>query len=36
MTYTEKAREIPVFGSYDVLVAGAGPAGVSAAIAAGR
>lgn len=36
MTYTEKAREIPVLGAYDVLVAGAGPAGVSAAIAAGR
>lgn len=32
----EKAREIPVIDEVDVLVIGAGPAGVSAAIAAGR
>lgn len=33
-TYLEKAREIPVAGHYDVVVAGAGPAGVAAACAA--
>jgi len=35
-TLTEKARKIPVSGSYDVIVSGAGPAGVIAAIEAGR
>ena len=35
-TYTEQARDLPVAGEYDVIVAGAGPAGVSAAIMAGR
>jgi flavin-dependent dehydrogenase len=32
----ETLRETPVAGNYDVIVCGAGPAGVSAAIAAGR
>ncbi len=32
----EMARDIDVAGEYDVIVAGAGPAGVSAAIEAGR
>ena len=35
-TYREDARELPVRGEYDVIVAGSGPAGVSAAITAGR
>ena len=35
-TYTEAARDIPVAGEYDVIVAGSGPAGVSAAVMAGR
>lgn len=34
--YTEPQRSIPVRGEYDVIVAGAGPAGMCAAIAAGR
>ena len=34
--YREQARELPVAGEYDVIVAGSGPAGVSAAIHAGR
>jgi hypothetical protein len=32
----EPAREVEVVGDYDVIVSGAGPAGVSAAIEAGR
>ncbi len=32
----EQARDLPVAGEYDVIVAGSGPAGVSAAIQAGR
>lgn len=32
----ETEREIPVMGEYDVIVCGAGPAGVSAVIEAGR
>lgn len=32
----EPEREIPVAGSYDILVAGGGPAGVAAAISAAR
>ena len=34
--YMERERELPVKKSVDVLVAGSGPAGVGAAIAAGR
>lgn len=36
MTYQEKARELPVLASVDVLVLGAGPAGVAAAVSAAR
>lgn len=32
----EPSRELPIAGEYDVIVAGSGPAGVSAAINAGR
>jgi hypothetical protein len=35
-TYTEPARQIPIQHEVDVLVAGAGPAGVAAAICAAR
>ncbi len=34
--YTENARNLPIAGDYDVIVAGSGPAGASAAIQAGR
>lgn len=34
--FQEPAKAIPLAGSYDVIVSGAGPAGVAAAIAAGR
>lgn len=36
MTTISYAKNIPVKGSYDVLVAGAGPAGICAAVAAAR
>lgn len=36
MIYKEKERELPVRGEYDVIVAGSGPAGMAAAVCAGR
>jgi len=35
-SWHERARDVPVIGRPDVLVVGAGAAGVAAAIAAGR
>src|SRR5947208_13991588 len=35
-TYREPARDLPVIGRPDVLVVGAGSAGIAAAVAAGR
>ncbi len=35
-TYHESARDIDVVGEYDVIVAGSGPAGIGAAVMAGR
>lgn len=35
-TYTEPAKSIPVYGSYDTVVVGGGFAGVAAAVAAAR
>ena len=34
--YQEPSKEIPVYGSYDVVVAGGGCAGFAAAVAAAR
>ena len=36
MHVTEPAREVPLFGSFDVVVLGGGPAGIAAAAAASR
>ncbi len=36
MFYTERERETPINDTYDVIVVGSGPAGISAAVAASR
>ena len=36
MTYITETLQTPLFGNYDVVVVGGGPAGCGAAIACGR
>ena len=36
MVYVEKQRELEIKGEYDVIVCGSGPAGIGAAVTAGR
>ena len=36
MVYVEKQRELEIKGKYDVIVCGSGPAGIGAAVTAGR
>ena len=36
MTTVDYEKNVPVLGSYEVVVAGAGPAGICAAVAAAR
>src|SRR5438067_8084659 len=35
-TITEPARQVPLYGEYEVAVLGGGPAGIAAAVAASR
>lgn len=35
-TIEEPARQIPIYGEYEVAVLGGGPAGIAAAVAAAR